>query len=428
MANRLRQFAKGFASVAAKAAAWPFRAVWWLIAAIARGLWAIVRGIARGVAMAIVGTGRWFARLPGRIARLIVAVARVIPSLVRRGWALAILAILLGTGYIAVSYLISFVFYPPEIPAQFQPAEVRPTIESLNRDAADGKPVRAPLGHYHGVDRWLHPDPHNSCTAAGCHGPLPHSKAVTMRAFTNLHATFIACQTCHAPGTQRPAAMTWLNLASGRPQESPAILRLTQLLQSRREQVQRERQAEEDRAAGKPSTQPEESKRDPQQDHAQIVPLLEQTIAVVGSDGLLEYIRMQIDTSEPGSPVWRHAVEQLTDELPQHARGDYAAKLALADRSGWREAEISRLTPAFLASKPDSAERAALHKQVHESILPKPDGCLACHSDGQTLIDFASVGYTRERAGKLRSLPPAGLIQRIPPGGEFPLPGLLEGE
>ncbi len=50
-------------------------------------------------------------------------------------------------------------------------------------------------GHFHHIDLDLGPDKSNYCIE--CHGDIPHDKVKGIRAFGNMHASFIACQTCH---------------------------------------------------------------------------------------------------------------------------------------------------------------------------------------------------------------------------------------
>ncbi|MDD4889902.1 MAG: hypothetical protein PHU85_08210 [Phycisphaerae bacterium] len=344
-----------------------------------------------------------------RVGSVLRAIGHVFPILVKRAWALLILGVLLGAGYLALDYLARLVFKPPVVPSEFVLSAEPIKADALRKDHVAGvtdRPERAPLAHYHGVDRWFRPDHRDGCTVAGCHDPLPHTKQPAMRAFTNLHATFIACQTCHTTDSQRPAALAWAPLAGGGASEPPAILRLNQLLQNRRAQI---------------TDQPRDV-------HGEMVALLRQTIAVAGGDPVLEYLLLQIETAEPGSPVWRHAVDQLSAEAPQHARGDYGAKLtptSQADDGSAERKAMSKLTKAYLATK-DAAERKRLEKQLHASIAAKPGGCLVCHGDQPPRVDFAAVGYGKERAAALSRLSLADQIQRIRLGEEFHLPRLLE--
>jgi len=49
--------------------------------------------------------------------------------------------------------------------------------------------------HFHHIDFDLEPDKRLYCIK--CHGDMPHDKIKELRAFQNMHASFIACPTCH---------------------------------------------------------------------------------------------------------------------------------------------------------------------------------------------------------------------------------------
>ncbi len=50
-------------------------------------------------------------------------------------------------------------------------------------------------GHFHHVGMTVEPDDTSLCIR--CHGAIPHDKAKAIRAFLNMHAFYIACETCH---------------------------------------------------------------------------------------------------------------------------------------------------------------------------------------------------------------------------------------
>jgi hypothetical protein len=50
-------------------------------------------------------------------------------------------------------------------------------------------------GHFHHIGFDIGPDNRSYCRS--CHGDMPHDKVKDVRAFLNMHAFFIACQTCH---------------------------------------------------------------------------------------------------------------------------------------------------------------------------------------------------------------------------------------
>ena len=326
-------------------------------------------------------------------------------TILHRLYALAILVVVVWASYAAVAYLFRSVFTPAQLPLKLHTWAGDLHVETLRPEAA-GTPQapRAPIGHYHGVNRWFQPDPHNGCTARGCHEPLPHTKRKEVRAFANLHATFLDCGTCHDAGLTGPVEAVWVDTTTGRAQEPPAMLRLLRELE---------------RSAGIIKDQPEEI-------HPTILEQLREVIVVIGGDPVLEYLLVRLDTAEPGSPVWRHSVDRLRSELPAHARGEYGAKLTLRgsvdDTAG--SAEQTKL---YLEAAANSRRKQKLYEAIHANIVAKPGACLACHGDQPPRLDFALLGYPPDRATYLLSSPVARLIQRIEQGETFHVPTLLEG-
>lgn len=50
-------------------------------------------------------------------------------------------------------------------------------------------------GHFHHIGFDVGPDNRSYCRS--CHGDMPHDSVKDIRAFLNMHAFFVACQTCH---------------------------------------------------------------------------------------------------------------------------------------------------------------------------------------------------------------------------------------
>ena len=50
-------------------------------------------------------------------------------------------------------------------------------------------------GHFHHIGFDVGPDKRSYCI--DCHGDIPHDAVKELRAFLNMHAFFVACQTCH---------------------------------------------------------------------------------------------------------------------------------------------------------------------------------------------------------------------------------------
>ncbi len=76
-------------------------------------------------------------------------------------------------------------------------------------------------GHFHHIDFDFKPDNRNYCIE--CHGDIPHDKIKELRAFSNMHASFIACQTCHVrlEGQAKTGVFKWYDRQSGEIIPSP---------------------------------------------------------------------------------------------------------------------------------------------------------------------------------------------------------------
>ncbi len=317
-----------------------------------------------------------------------------------RAYALAILLTVIWAGYMAVAFLIGSVFALPLVPQRFldRPGQQKADLVSkAGAPDASGPSWLAPLGHYHAVDRWFQPDRHNGCTVSGCHSSLPHAKRKEVRAFANLHVTCLACEMCHDRSDPSPAKAMWVSTTTGQRQRPPAILQLMRLIETDAERI----------------------KNRPAPVHTVIVGLLRQVVEVIGGDPLLEYLLLQVDTSEPGSPIWRHAVGQLKVELPTHARGEYGAKLVpvLSTSQRQRAERFAERALEYFATLPNSKKRAALYQQIHAEVGGQPRECAACHGSYPPHLDLTSLGYPRERASALLSLSVEELLHPPPSRG-----------
>jgi hypothetical protein len=329
-----------------------------------------------------------------------------------RLYALAILLVVVATGYSAVAYLMRSVFSPMQVSEQFISRHQTLDVDTLRDGRMKAAYLTAPTaspGQYHETDHRFQADLHNGCTTSGCHSPLPHTKSKEARAFVNFHATFLNCTMCHDAGAKNPLQTMWVNMADGKPQDAPELLKLINLLEVDTKTIE----------------------TTPGKMHADILQLLGDAIETIGGDPVLNYLRIEIDTSEPGSPMWRHAFEQLTMELPKHARGEYGAKLSpteTADVLASRARDLKDRTDQYLSAAPGSTQREKLYQEIHSSVRAKPDACLSCHGSDQPRLDFEKIGYSPQRAAALRSTPIARLIQQMREGRPFHLPSMMEGE
>jgi hypothetical protein len=327
----------------------------------------------------------------------------------KRIYAFILAAVLLYVFYLAVSYLVVMVFYPPPVPERLLASPGLLGAEQLRAQTVPGAPkgpARAPMSHYHAAGAPLPADPANGCTLSGCHEPLPHSRSVYVRAFANLHSTFLACQMCHEPEKDRPVKAGWVSTTSGQATDPPALVQLTRLFQAQRQQIE----------------------ADPAGQNQTILSLLAQVVDLSG-DPLLRYLYLEISTAEPRSPVWRDAVIRLDEQLASRTRGQYGAKIApmVGPDDYERQAEAMRqASKPILATATQSAEYKRLNDELHKNILPKPDRCTMCHGDSPPLVDFVSLGYSPQRAEFLRTNPVARQVQDVREGRQFYLPSVTE--
>jgi hypothetical protein len=80
-------------------------------------------------------------------------------------------------------------------------------------------------GHFHHVGMKVETDNNSICTR--CHGAVPHDRAKTIRAFLNMHAFYMACETCHVrpDDIDEPRhEFRWYNKETGMVMANPAGL------------------------------------------------------------------------------------------------------------------------------------------------------------------------------------------------------------
>jgi len=332
-----------------------------------------------------------------------------IGNIATRSYALLLFAVLCWSGYLAVSYMFGIISHPSHVPPQFLGYQGRLDTAALRQEhvpGMTGTAGRAPIGHYHGVDRWFQPDPRNGCTTAGCHEPLPHSQRMKVPAFANFHTTFLDCCLCHEPAPG-PGNTTWVSTSTGQSQQPPAVLQLQQYLDHNRDML----------------------RQNPGDTHKTVTAHLRRALSDIGDDPILAELLTQFETSAIGGPVWNRTLDQLLAELPQHVRGEYAAKLAHIDDADRRKAAtLSADAAAYLAAPPDSDARIDLKKRIHAGLVKEANACTACHGDPNPMLDYESLGYSPQRANSLRNVPLARLMQQIRQGERFFIPRLLEGK
>jgi len=324
-----------------------------------------------------------------------------------RAYAVAVLLLTCWAGYTAVAYVFRAVFTPVQIPERFVSWTKAVDADRIHHHPADDGISRAPLSRYHQIEGALPRDATNGCLTSGCHTPLPHAKRPEVRAFANLHVTFMDCEVCHTTPNERPDKLEWIDLASGGEQKPPAHLRLRSLLQTESARIESE----------------------PRKLHRDVLDLLDGVIEQSAQAERLQFIRLTLDTSPPGSPVWHNAIESLRAELPYHARGDYGAKLSRDVPSGTRAGALELLQKkanSWLELPAGDKRRDELYDEIHARIIPQPGACFECHGGDPPRVNFESLGYPADRAAELRNSIIAQQMQHIRDGRPFYLPGVLE--
>lgn len=74
------------------------------------------------------------------------------------------------------------------------------------------------LYDFHKSDRQALLDEQNLCVT--CHGDVPHDKKKEIRAFLNMHAFFMGCETCHIRTDKRDTKFVWYNKTTGEEKDS----------------------------------------------------------------------------------------------------------------------------------------------------------------------------------------------------------------
>lgn len=78
-------------------------------------------------------------------------------------------------------------------------------------------------GHFHHIGFDIGPDQRSYCIK--CHGDIPHDDVKELRAFLNMHAFFVSCETCHVKLDEAAATgiYKWYDRATGDIVASPVM-------------------------------------------------------------------------------------------------------------------------------------------------------------------------------------------------------------
>jgi len=334
---------------------------------------------------------------------------RAVPGLLlsfgKRIYAVAVIGVTAWVSFLAIRYLVVTLMVPSPPPPQVTgiPTRLDRAVLDTRRiewaGVASNENPRVPPAHYHRLDGWIQPDPHNNCTQSGCHAPLPHSRRKEVRAFLNMHATTMHCGVCHMTSERTPLPLKWYSLDDGEACDPPAILtayaRLTAEDAMRPSAVQSQTAALQKELAG----------------------LL--SLAAEQSDGIpsLSELARHIAAVSPTGEAFGQLVDAARATLPRHFHGSYGAKLSLTDsaRGDPLLGHPGTAAPVreFLqrGGNLTPADRIALLARIHPRKRVQPLQCANCHSpSAAVLIDLAKVGYPPAR---LRALSQPAVVRMI---------------
>ncbi len=337
-------------------------------------------------------------------------------GLARRVYALALMCLVLWLSWKAFIYLVAALILPAEAPPQIVDLPTRLDETTLARSGGSFAGLRAtenprvPLSHYHRLETWYQPEPLNGCTQAGCHVPLPHGKNKADRAFLNMHATSLHCGVCHERSDRKPLDLVWYDLRSGEPAGPPALLESYRWLTSR---------------------SPQEDEGFTREDQRRIVSLLRAASEESDADPVLEHLAGHLAAVSVKGSEFKRLLVLARDTIPRHFRGEYGAKLALADPvSGEPLLGNSSRDPAvveYLEKRDrlgDEAQKRLLEK-VHPTKRDPTLECSQCHTLEGSLVDLAAAGYPEARRRAIVEPIVMQAVENMKAGRPFHIPTFL---
>lgn len=350
---------------------------------------------------------------------------RFLLGLIKRAYALALIALILWLSWKAFEYLVVSLILPTPTPPQIADVPARLDRSVLDRGprafagiAATDTP-RLPPSQYHRFDTWFVPDTFNDCTRSGCHAPLPHNRRKEDRAFLNMHATSMHCGVCHLdPGKGRPPgspdstplALTWYSVETGRAGDPPPLLAAYAWLLD---------------FASKTAAVPTA------EDQRTIVRLLRSAARAAGDEPSLRNVAEHLAAVRHTSDEFRHFLLVAQQVVPRHFRGEYGSKLALRDPQTGRpvlEHPGTRThVEAFLEAGDTlpAAQRETLLERIHPLRRAETLTCTDCHRPADSLIDFAALGYPPTRIEALHRPLVMQTIEHIMQGRPFYMPEFM---
>lgn len=344
--------------------------------------------------------------------RVLSAVGRA-AGLLKRGYALALIALILWLSWLALAYLLGSLVFPAQPPQQIVelPTLGPGALERAAREFAAFRATespRVPPRHYHRFNAWFQPDPHNDCTRSGCHSPLPHDRHKESRAFLNMHATSLHCGVCHVQGGEVALPLVWYDLRTGQAAPPPALIQAFGRLH----------------AAGDASAH-DRAERD------RIVSLLRAAERQSGGSPELKGLADHLGAVRAASEGYLKLIDLAREVVPHHFRGEYGAKLAIRDeRTGaplLAHPGGADAVREFLSRGESLApgERESLLARVHARRRPSTLACTDCHTREGSVVDWTSAGYPPQRVEALVRPMVMQAVEHIMQGRPLHLPGFV---
>ena len=341
------------------------------------------------------------------------AAGRIFGSIVKRVYSLGLFCVVTFVFLSSMQFLAELMWSGQHVPAKIVEIPRRLDQKALlaastaELTPGDGLPRRAPLSHFHALPKGLQ-FIESGCSTTGCHGPLPHAERIEVRAFLNMHSTFVDCMVCHTDGTPENASVAWHDAESGDQVDQPAILAVSAMLAGKRpEDI-------DVNARGELS--------------AQLGRLLQRAADDLRRQDIRRWA-LEIETTHIEGELWESTFAGLQRRVSEILQGSYGHVLRLNvpdDKDDSRRA----LTMEWLAAKDgrDAARQDELLDRIHEGVASKGLMCTPCHAPESTLIDFGALGYPEARIRGLTESTIVDQVLSIENGRVFHLPGFLEPE
>ncbi len=342
-------------------------------------------------------------------------VAWLVQQIVRRTYAAGMACVCFVLAFISLRFLVGLLIgheaapiHITDIPKRLDAATLAAAPpEALRNPVSDVRP-RGPLAHFHQIPEWYQPDPGNTCATAGCHPALPHGERIEVRAFLNMHATFLDCTVCHVAQHDEDTAH-WISLPEREIAQTPAVLRLAELLAETGDVGDAEARALS----------------------ARLETLLSEALAEAGRSDLLSDWLLRLQTIHPQGVLFRALLAEMRRGIQLYMHGSYAAKIAFFSGgrlSGTPDAEQRAAISRFLRVEDamSDSEREQTLDVVHAGLTDRGPLCAACHTAEDPMLDFAALGYPQARIAEMRDSLVVQQIISIEQGQEFHLPRIVE--